>query len=439
MKKIVLFSLIMALPCMALAQNDDLYFIPKKKTEKKEKVTTPAKVVVKQEQAPVSVNTAPVSSTIVVKDVNGNVRDVDEYNRRYTSRDNSFSYENDTLYIEEKPYNERGEWINGFEGSQMDYDYAMRIIRFRNPSYAVHISSPLYWDIMSLGYSSDWNVFDSGFYVYAFPTYTNHWWWDWRFNYTWRHSYYWCYPSNYWGWYGSGYYWGGYYPPHIHHSHWHHFPPHYAHGGVGGYWGPGHGWNGSSAHNLGIHSGRYTDNHRRESFPARDQVGRSERNSRNDYVNTRRNGQNSQTVNRNNGHSVRSSSGRVVTSRDGVSSVRPQRSSAKARSGQAVSAGASNTRSSSVYTRQVQGRSSSYNRASSTRSTVTNSGSWNGRSGGNYYNGASSSGRSGGGGSYSSGSSRSSSSSASYSSGGSSGAGRSASNGGTSRGSGGRR
>ena len=41
--------------------------------------------------------------------------------------------ENDTLYIEEKPLNERGEWVNGFEGSQDDYEYAMRIVRFRNP------------------------------------------------------------------------------------------------------------------------------------------------------------------------------------------------------------------------------------------------------------------------------------------------------------------
>lgn len=448
MKKIVLFSLMMAcLPLMVLAQsgNDDLYFIPKKKTEKKEKVTNPAKVVVEMENTSVSVNTAPGSSVIVVKDVNGNVRDVDEYNRRYTSRDNSFSFENDTLYIEEKPYNERGEWINGFEGSQTDYDYAMRIIRFRSPAFAIPISSPLYWDVISLGYSWEWNVFDTGMYAYAFPTNSNRWWWDWRFNYTWRYPSYWHNPSNYWcspyyGWYGySGYYWGGYYPPHIHHSHWHHFPPHYAHGGVGGYWGSGHGWNGSSAHNPGIHSGRYADNHRREPFPARrDQVGRTERNSRNDYVTTRRTGRNDQTVNRNSGNSIRSSSGRVVTSKDGTSSVRPQRSSAKARSGQAVSTATTNNRSSSVYTRQVQGRSSSYNRASSTRSTVTNSGSWNGRSGGIYNGGHSSSGGSGGGGSYSS-SSHSSSSSASYSSGGSSGAGRSASNGGTSRGSGGRR
>lgn len=441
MKKIALFSLLMAcLPFMAMAQNDDLYFIPKKKTEKKEKVTTSTKWV---EAKPVqsSVITESASPVVVVKDVKGEVRDIDEYNRRYTSRDNTFSYENDTLYIEEKPYDERGEWINGFNGSQSDYDYAMRIVRFRNPRFAVSVSSPFYWDVMSLGYSWDWNVYDDGFYVYAFPTYSNSLWWDWRFNYPWRYSYYsgwYCSPS----WYYGGYWGGGWRPPHIHHSHWHHFPPHYAHGGVGGYWGGGHGWYGSSAHNPGIHSGRYTDNHRRESFPARAQTTRTERNSRNGYVGgTRRTSQSTQTVNRNNGNSVRTSTGRVVKSRDASSSVRPQRSATRSRSGQAVNSGTTSTRSSSVYTRQSQGRSSSYNRASSTRRTVTNSsGSWGGRSGngGVYNNSSSSSGSSSRGSSVSSGSSRSSSS-GSFSSGRSGGAGRSAGTGGSSRSSGGRR
>ena len=52
-------------------------------------------------------STVPVSYThldvyerqVVVKDVKGKVRDVDEYNRRYTSRDNNFSMENDTCLL----------------------------------------------------------------------------------------------------------------------------------------------------------------------------------------------------------------------------------------------------------------------------------------------------------------------------------------------------
>lgn len=144
MKKIVLASLMMVcLPYLAMSQSvdDDLYFIPKKKAEKKEEVKQEVKVVVPQKQNTTTVYAAP-GSTVVVKDVKGKVRDVDEYNRRYTSRDNNFSMENDTLYIEEKPLNERGEWVNGFEGSQDDYEYAMRIVRFRNPRYAIPVSSP---------------------------------------------------------------------------------------------------------------------------------------------------------------------------------------------------------------------------------------------------------------------------------------------------------
>ena len=440
MKKIVLFSLMMAcLPFMVLAQsgNDDLYYISKKKKDKKEKVET--KTVVKTEQISVTGDGYQVTTPVVVRDVNGNTRDLDEYNRRYSSRENEFTYENDTLYIQEKPYLEQGEWINGFDGSQEDYDYAMRIIRFRSPRFAVSVSSPYYWDIISLGYTTGWNVFDTGMYAFAFPTFSNNWWWEWRYNNmfymryypsNWLYSSHWCYPYDWYSW--------GHYPHHTHHSPWHGFHPHYAHGGWGGYWGNNHGWYGSSAHNPGIHAGRYTDNYRGTSAAGRPQVNRGERPSRNDNLSNRRPNRNDHTVNRGNAGSVRNSTGRVVTSRNSASSVRPQRSASTSRSGQAVSSGTGTSRSTGVYTRQAQGRSSSYNRASSTRSTVNNSGTWNGSgsSGGPHYNGSSSSGgtRSG---SVSSSSSRSSSSSGSFSSGG--GSGRSASSGGTSRGSSGRR
>lgn len=209
MKKIVLASLMMVcLPYLAMAQSvdDDLYFIPKKKAEKKEEVKQEVKVVVPQKQNTTTVYAAP-GSTVVVKDVKGKVRDVDEYNRRYTSRDNNFSMENDTLYIEEKPLNERGEWVNGFEGSQDDYEYAMRIVRFRNPRYAIPVSSPLYWDVVYGLPSWDWNVYDDGLYAYVFPTYTNRLWWDWRWNYPYGAS--WGFS---WGWSSPWYYNSWYYP-----------------------------------------------------------------------------------------------------------------------------------------------------------------------------------------------------------------------------------
>ena len=212
-KSKVFASLLLAcLPGLSMAQSgDDLYFVPKKE-QKKEVVK-----VVPEQTTTTTVHTAPEAAAIVVKDVKGNVRDVDEYNRRYTSRENTFSMQNDTLYIEEKPYGERGEWVNGFEGSQSDYEYAMRIVRFRSPGYAIPISSPLYWDVVYGALPSwDWNVFDDGMYAYVFPTSTNPVWWNWRFSwgtfgprFGWSFGYPWYYNPWYSGF--SPYWYGGYY------------------------------------------------------------------------------------------------------------------------------------------------------------------------------------------------------------------------------------
>lgn len=233
MKSRICASLLIAcLPWLAMAQsNDDLYFIPKK--EKKTEQKAEVKSVPKQTSNNTTVYAAP-GSTIVVKDVTGKTRDIDEYNRRYTSRDNTFSMQNDTLYIEEKPYGERGEWVNGFEGSQDDYEYAMRIIRFRSPRYAIPVSSPLYWDVVYGGYASwDWNIYEDGLYAYVFPTSTNPLWWDWRWNWgvagpRWGFSWGWSSPWYYSSWYSPywhGGYWGGYWGS-------------YYGGYWGGYWGP---------------------------------------------------------------------------------------------------------------------------------------------------------------------------------------------------------
>ena len=181
MKKF-LFTLmaVLALPIVLQAQlvDDDLYFVPsKKKTEKKEtkvKVETASPVRV---ETPTTVVTSNAKSTVVVRDRSKNTRDVDAYNRRYDSKDYTFSSANDTLYIEERPDSDLdGEWVSGFDGSADDYEYATRIIRFRNPRYAVPVSSPLYFDIVYGLNTFDWNVYYDGFYAYAFPTYTNRLW-----------------------------------------------------------------------------------------------------------------------------------------------------------------------------------------------------------------------------------------------------------------------
>lgn len=383
MKKILLVSLVMAiLPALSIMAQDDLYFVPKKKVENKATTGTPAKVVVETGKTPTTVY-AGANTTVVVKDVKGNVRDVDEYNRRYTSRDNEFTMENDTLYIEEKPYNERGEWVNGFDGSQDDYEYAMRIIRFRNPRFAIPVSSPLYWDVIYSLPSWEWNVFDDGFYAYAFPTYSNRLWWDWRWNYPWGTS--WSfggwYSPWYTHWYGN-YWYGGYWGGHWGHHHHHHWHPHY-HGpfyaGVGGYWGSGHGRFGSSAVRPGIHAGRYNSGINRNTMTTsgnRRQVAQStSRNGRDSNVNSRQ-VRRSNTVNRGNAtqNVRRTTAGRVVRSNDNSNSVRPRSTTVRTRKAETVnSRETSGTRSNNnSYVRSTESRGSSYNRPSSTRSSVTN-------------------------------------------------------------------
>ncbi|RGN44125.1 MULTISPECIES: hypothetical protein [unclassified Bacteroides] len=420
MKKIVLLSfMVMCLPLAGMAQSfdDDLYYTPKdkgtssedRKTERTEEVKT----------TPEREGYVPAGAAFVVKDRKGNVRDVDEYNRRYDSSDNTFTMENDTLVIQEKDDADRGEWVNGFDGSEDDYEYAMRIVRFRNPRFAIPISSPLYWDVVYGVNSWDWNVYDDGFYAYAFPTYTNRLWWDWRFGsfgITWGFPYY----SGYWG-------WGGYYP-----GYW------------GGYWGHHHGWY-DPWYGHG-HWGRpsYYDN--RPSYYGG--VGSTRPggavSSRPGVSSTRPSGSVSGT---------RPSNGRVVGTRPSTSSrpsasTRPSSSSGSistrpSMSGSRVDGTSSNRSSSSGYTRSSSSRpssSSSYNRSSSTRRSSSYTPSESSTRNSSYSRGSSSSSSTRP--SYSGSSSRSFSSGSSGGSSRSSGSysgGGSRSGGGSSRSSGGRR
>jgi hypothetical protein len=226
MRRIIFFMLIaLSFPLATMAQSydDDLYYIPKKEKDKEEK-----------KEVAVTVHAAP-GSTVIVRDGKGNVRDVDAYNRRYDAADNEFTVKDDTLYIREKAANALdGEWVGGFEGSQDDYEYAERIIRFRNPRYAIPVSSPYYWDVVYGLNSWDWNVYTDGYYAYAFPTFSNRLWWDWRWGslgWGWGPGWHWNYGWN--SWYTGSYWgWGGYWP-----GYWNGGWGHHHYGGGG--WYPG--------------------------------------------------------------------------------------------------------------------------------------------------------------------------------------------------------
>ena len=103
MKRTVFVSLWLAmLPWVASAQSvdDDLYYTPKKSKQKTTTTTVkePVKEIKVSSGGQVNV-WAPNASAVVVRDKKGNVRDVDEYNRRYSAQKNEFSVKNDTLYI----------------------------------------------------------------------------------------------------------------------------------------------------------------------------------------------------------------------------------------------------------------------------------------------------------------------------------------------------
>lgn len=199
MKQLALFSLVLlATPSLGFAQNadDDLYFFSnKKKTEKqvlKKEMVLPSKTTSQRNS---------VSSTIVSRDANA--KNVDEYNRMYSAYDNKFSKSanGDTLYIDAKKPAEYGDWVNGFNGSDADYQYAGRLLRFHNPRYAIPVGSPLYWDLVYGPASFDWNVYSDGAWAYAFPTWSNPWYWDYS-----------VYGDWYWNFGGPWYAWGGYRP-----------------------------------------------------------------------------------------------------------------------------------------------------------------------------------------------------------------------------------
>ncbi len=483
MKKGILTALMLVgIIGSASAQHDDLYFVPKKK-----KAKTEAQVVKTEQEASLVSGEVEAASPLAKDSVKtlsvttfsakGLPMDADTYNRRgsyLTEQGDAVSEfamdeegfvliteEGDTMWMNTDTLRltrvDEGEgWVNGFEGSDSDYEYAMRIIRFRNPRYAIPVSSPLYWDVVyggALWPTWDWNIYDDGMYAYVFPTSSNWYYWDYMMGYPfgwnrwghWNHwNHYWDFHySHHWGphW-GMGSYWNGWgfyghvwYDPWFN-PHFHGYHPGWHHGHHGFY--PGHGKPGWGGVTPGKPHPRENDRHATIASTRR---GSQDSNtaSRHATTTTTRRGA---SVTRTDNGSTRSSSVRVVTGRTGSSSNRSSGAvrSSSIRGGNdevlrrggstssSVSRGATTGSSSrSSYTRQSTSRSSSgssYNRPSSTRSSsssISRSSSSSSSRSGSYSSGSSRSSSYSGSSSYSSGSSYSSSrSSSSYSGGGSS-------------------
>ncbi|MFA5045976.1 MAG: hypothetical protein WC542_08610, partial [Paludibacter sp.] len=90
------------------------------------------------------------------------------------ANDSTENYNDSTVYNQDKGY-----YLNGFNGNESDLEYAERIRRFHNPKYTIFIGDPRFNDIYFLN-SSDWNVYidSTSTYAYVTPTWTNPYWWD---------------------------------------------------------------------------------------------------------------------------------------------------------------------------------------------------------------------------------------------------------------------
>lgn len=376
MKKLILLSfLLIALSQLSMAQSigDDLYFVPKK--EKKEKPismerTTEEKTVTvvtsdgQIRQVPASeAGIVTVSSkqlqaaSATVRDASGKERNVDEYNRRYTSA----SDETEPVYVEEEEVEEEGEWLRGFEGSQEDYEYATRLIRFRSPRVAVPVSSPLYWDIVYSWSPFDWNVYIDGSYAYAFPTWSNPAWWSWHYD-PWYWNYGWNWHISYGGW-GFGWGWNDPWYYHHHHHYWGYYSHHHHHHGPI--------WAGGGGHIGGSwRDGFYYDNRRRSAD--RPNAVRGDRRENNTVRATR--GNDRGTVASRDNASTRSerTSGRVVAGRNTDEAVRSTSSGRNTNVKDAVPAegrASRNTVSRSNSNSSTSRSTGNYTRSSSTRSS----------------------------------------------------------------------
>ncbi len=468
----LLSVLMVALPQITLVAqsvDDDLYFVPKKEkktTSEGTEGTTPAYRMESDRTAPAEVRFSSgevrvsSSSPVVVTDASGVERDVDEYNRRYSS-DYTEEPVNDTLYIEDvEEVTDDGEWVNGFSGTEDDYEYATRLIRFRSPRVAVPVSSPLYWDIVYAWPVSDWNVYTDGFYAYAFPTVSNPAWWSWRMD-PWHWNYSWSWHGGWgfsFGW-GSPWYDPWYAPWHYHSHYYHHHHPHHGFGPA---------WGGGGHIGGGWRKGFYYDNRpRMASRPNTPRGNRQEAGVRATRGNDRGgvSASRGNVATRGNGRNATATretrQGRVVSGRSSDTAVRgttgrgfrigdADDGNVRTERGQSVSGNngrqegttvrsgrSSSSRSSGNYTRSSSTRrSSTYSGSAATRSSRSsgNVSSSQSSSSGSYTRSSSSSSRSSSG-SYSSGGGSSRSSSGSYSSGG--GSSRSSSGGGGGRSSGG--
>ncbi len=176
------------MPLFSVAQRSDIYITGNNAASSVYSVNSEWEQTSVEEHSSIQ---TPIQSGVVSKSStsveNPMERNIDEYNRRYsnntsTSSISEITYSDnnavwvDTVYIEKS--NDIA-YAEGYSDASQDYEYALRMIRFRSPRLSFHISSPFYWDV----------VYGSSFY----SLYDYYWDMDWYldpFGYNW-------YPNSY--------------------------------------------------------------------------------------------------------------------------------------------------------------------------------------------------------------------------------------------------
>ena len=191
MKKLILLTVVAALPLTLMAQDDDMYFVPTKENVAKE---------TKNYGMPKNVY------------YSGSDRSVDDYNRRiWSSVEPIDSAGNDIIDFSAV----RGVYPDStaVSGSD-DYKYTKRLSRFEGYTS----TSDAYWEGYRDGrwaspwyYSSYYPWYDSWYYwndpwYYGYYGYYSSWYSPWYYGGYYR-------PWRYWGWYGPRYYARSYYRP----------------------------------------------------------------------------------------------------------------------------------------------------------------------------------------------------------------------------------
>lgn len=215
-RKLTAVTMLLLVPFMGWAQDDDLYFVPKKKDKKakaEQTVQTPSRyrdveIIYADDDADIS-------------GISGSSRSVDEYNRRGGSSRGYRLPGDDTLYVMQdstvittrRMANDI--YAQGYDEGYADgEDYALsrRMSRFTygsiyaSPWYYSYYD-PFYWDYYDPWWG--WGGYHVGYYGWTRP----YWGYSWSYSPYWYGGYYSWHRPYYGGYYGHhggrGYYWRG--------------------------------------------------------------------------------------------------------------------------------------------------------------------------------------------------------------------------------------